>query len=184
MLTSGSAMSSTRRDPPHQDAEHHADDGGERKAREQPQDGVEGVVRQDAVGGEPDEGLGDSDERRDSFGGNIPARATISQSPSTTTNGNTLRAITRQRAFSLDAVRGRVSTAISAMGEHRAIFGRPTSDMPPHIYLCAALSPRVPGTAQHEAQREWCAVDPGPRFLLLTAANRGPGSAIARRRRA
>src|SRR5260221_11746468 len=83
-----------------------------------------------------------------SFGGNTPASATISHRPSTTTNGNALRAITRQRAFSLDAAeRGRVSAAISAMRDNRAILRTPTSDNE------QGLSAHVPGTAQHEAQR-------------------------------
>src|SRR3954469_19006999 len=59
-----------------------------------------------------------------SFGGNTPARATISHRPSTTTNGNVLRAITRQRAFGFEgAATAPVLVAISAMGEDRAIFG-------------------------------------------------------------
>src|ERR1043165_8020339 len=65
-----------------------------------------------------------------SLGGNTPALATISHSPSTTTNGNALRAIARQRALGFDgAAIPPVSAATSAMGEDKAIQQSRTSDL-------------------------------------------------------
>src|SRR5689334_18573314 len=65
-----------------------------------------------------------------SFGGNTPARATISHSPNTTMKGNAFRAITRQRASSgarvARAARMSVSVVMSAMRDNSAIRQRPT----------------------------------------------------------
>ena len=50
---------------PHRDADRHADDGGEREIRpSRRRQRVEHVMRQDAGGGQPDEGRGDLFERR------------------------------------------------------------------------------------------------------------------------
>ena len=60
-----------------------------------------------------------------SFGGNTPARATISHSANTTMKGNALRQITRQRASSgaraARAARMPVSVVMSAMRQDSAI---------------------------------------------------------------
>ena len=63
------------------------------------------VAGTDKVGGEGKQTDFSATVTKDgnSLGGNTPARATISQRPSTTTNGKALRAIARQRAFSFAA---------------------------------------------------------------------------------
>ena len=158
----------------HGKADRDAGDGRERKPGEQPDQRVEHMVRQDAVGGEADKAARPLRAAETSVRGKMPRWASNSQARATTRNGNAVRAISRQR-LSPRCAAGRGGKQRRAMRRARqwtCAHDSAAAPRPDERGTALACVPRAP------------AMDLRPRGCydpLAHAHNGGPSSACAKR---